>query len=205
MIRIFLQDRDMTLVRDVPATPPEPGVLMVHSDSLGTTWSAWESFRANRQLRHLLVIHPNPISHVEELKTKFRTISAGGGIVSNAREEILMIFRKGKWDLPKGKLEEGESPDTGAAREVMEECGIPRPKVEGFFMRTYHVYEDHGESVLKETWWFNMNVPGSPGLIPQGEEGITEARWLDEAKVNEIIPLCYSAVGSLLKTWISRQ
>lgn len=205
MIKIFLADREMTIIRDVPGEPPGDGVLMVHSDSVNTTYQAWHSFLENKSLNRLLIIHPNPISHVEELKKRIPTIIAGGGLVENEKGELLMIFRKGKWDLPKGKLDPGESPEHGAVREVIEECGIPTPNVEGFFSRTYHAYEEKGQTVLKETWWFKMSVNGIPALTAQLEEGISEANWLSTPEVAKKIPLSYTAIGELLRWWLERK
>ncbi|MCC7301213.1 MAG: NUDIX domain-containing protein [Bacteroidia bacterium] len=204
MIKIFLQDRSMTIVRDAPRTAPGKGVLMVHSDSVGTTLQAFRAFEHNHLLENMLLIHPNPISHIGELKERMKTVIAAGGIVQNANGELLMIFRKGKWDLPKGKLEPGESPDAGAVREVMEECGVPLPETEGFFGRTYHVYNEKEEPILKETWWFKMKLQNSPALHAQKEEGITEAVWADEKTVTERMPFCYGAIGDLLKHWMER-
>lgn len=204
MIKIFLQDREMTLIREVPSVPPGAGVLMVHSDSVETTHQAWRSFLENKALERLLIVHSSPIAHLEELKKQISTIVAGGGLVENDRGELLMIFRKGKWDLPKGKLDEGESPEKGAVREVIEECGIPTPVVEGFFMRTYHAYEEKGEIILKETWWFKMKVKGSPVLTAQEEEGITDVQWVAEGQVRDKMSLCYSAIRELLEVWNSR-
>ena len=49
---------------------------------------------------------------------------AGGGKVYNPKNEILFIFRNGKWDLPKGKAEAKETINLTALREVEEETGI---------------------------------------------------------------------------------
>src|SRR5687768_2564827 len=52
---------------------------------------------------------------------KFTPVLAAGGLVQNEKEELLMIYRKGKWDLPKGKLDKNEKLEDCALREVMEE------------------------------------------------------------------------------------
>ncbi len=205
MVKIFLQDRSITLVREIPREAPAEGVLLVHSDSANTSYQAFQSFKTHPSLQHLLLVHPNPITHIEELKEKFHTIRAGGGVVQDQKGDLLMIFRKGKWDLPKGKLDAGESPENGAIREVVEECAIPQPVPEGFLMRTYHTYEENGKNVLKETWWFRMSVKGTPALKPQSEEGITEAKWIPVSEVEKKLKESYSSIADLLAIWLSRE
>src|SRR4051812_48020306 len=60
---------------------------------------------------------------------KFTIIRAAGGLVVNDGGEMLFIFRRGKWDLPKGKLEEGEDLEECAVREVEEETGLKNVKL----------------------------------------------------------------------------
>jgi len=73
----------------------------------------------------------------EELYELFTPIDAGGGVVMNERDEVLMIFRRGKWDLPKGKCDDGEEIDACALREVSEETGLHQLKLEEKICDTY--------------------------------------------------------------------
>ncbi|MFO8054882.1 MAG: NUDIX domain-containing protein [Bacteroidales bacterium] len=110
-------------------------------------------------------------------------IEAAGGAVFNEYDELLMILRKGKWDLPKGKKEEGETPELSAIREVMEETGIDQPEVKSQLPCTYHMYVLNGQWVVKQTRWFLMHAQKQP-LVPQTIESITMARWVPH---NEIL------------------
>jgi len=76
----------------------------------------------------------------------YKVVEAAGGIVLNNNNEVLFIFRNGFWDLPKGKVEEGEEVDFAAVREVEEECGIKTPVVEKKILVTYHTYDTYGEN-----------------------------------------------------------
>ena len=109
---------------------------------------------------------------------QFRPVEAGGGLVVSPRDEVLMIFRNGRWDLPKGKLEPGEEIAACAVREVEEECGIAGIGLGKLLTRTYHLYELRGEWILKRTTWYAMSNDGQEELVPETEEGITEIRWV---------------------------
>ncbi|ULT24020.1 NUDIX domain-containing protein [Sphingobacterium sp. E70] len=60
----------------------------------------------------------------QNLKSKLKIIKAAGGLVKNGDGDYLFIYRLGKWDLPKGKVEDNEKMKEAAVREVEEECGI---------------------------------------------------------------------------------
>ncbi len=105
-------------------------------------------------------------------------IEAAGGLVSNEENKYLFIYRKDKWDLPKGKLDKGEGFRTAAIREVEEECGIVISSTGDRICKTYHVYEENNATVMKKTVWYWMRADNQTHLTPQLEEGITDAKWL---------------------------
>ena len=113
-----------------------------------------------------------------DVKSIFKIIPAGGGVVENEKEELLFIFRKGYWDLPKGKLDPGEQRKDAALREVEEETGVQGLKRYELITKSKHVYKiGTGKRMLKITNWYRMTAPNQP-LVPQAEEQITDAQWL---------------------------
>lgn len=116
-------------------------------------------------------------------------IKAGGGVIcheTDDRLQVLLIFRNGVWDLPKGKQEEGETIEMCARREVAEEVGIPLPVIEHFLCKTYHQYERNGLLYHKETHWFKMKTKAVE-FTPQLEEDITKIKWFSITKAKEVI------------------
>lgn len=114
----------------------------------------------------------------------FEVIQAAGGAVLNKKGEMLFIFRRGKWDLPKGKLDEGENLDACAVREVQEETGLEQIDLKKFLCVTYHTYHERGSSVLKESHWYLMQTTDAD-LVPQTEEDIEKCEWV---KLDKIAP-----------------
>lgn len=111
-----------------------------------------------------------------------KIVKAAGGVLYNKEKSpptILLIKRNGVWDLPKGKLEEGESIEECAAREVAEEVGVLLPIIKEFLCETYHEYEMNGNKIGKKTYWFSMKTTQIENLTPQKEEGITDLEWME--------------------------
>lgn len=131
-------------------------------------------------------------------KTK---IIAGGGLVLNEAGELLLIFRRAKWDLPKGKLDEGETIAQCAIREVMEETGITGLTLGELIGISYHEYFDTfiNQEVIKETHWFAMQTSGVQNLVPQTEEDILEIRWVKGAALNLCLENSYDTVIDIIK------
>jgi 8-oxo-dGTP pyrophosphatase MutT (NUDIX family) len=136
----------------------------------------------------------------KSFRKHFDLITAAGGVVRNDDDHVLMIFRRGKWDLPKGKLDKGESIEDCAIREVEEETGIRHTSLAGTLMTTYHVYDEFGKHILKETHWFNMKSPGTQPLIPQEAEQITASEWASEDRIDELLNNSYQLVREILRT-----
>jgi 8-oxo-dGTP pyrophosphatase MutT (NUDIX family) len=108
---------------------------------------------------------------------KFMIIKAGGGLVQNEQGEYLLILRRQKWDLPKGKLDPGETLEQCAVREVKEETGLHIVKLQSPLLITYHTYDENGRHILKETHWYRMTAASGQTITPQREEQITELKW----------------------------
>lgn len=132
-------------------------------------------------------------------KSMFRFIEAAGGLVKNENDEYLFIFRNGKWDLPKGKREMGETIKKCALREVKEECGIKGLKIVKELPSTFHTYYMEEKAVLKQTFWFEMECKSSSDLIPQTEEGITEVKWVKKKDFKKILANTYPSIKDVME------
>lgn len=158
------------------------------------------------QTKELSVVSENEQSAFSYFCRDFIPVTAAGGVVSDSISgNILMIFRNGRWDLPKGKLEVGESIEECAVREVMEETGIDGIKTVGEPFITKHIYNTYGHWELKTTYWYSMNYDESEdkrehkNFVPQAIEGITRCEWLSRTKIALLIHGSYAAIKEVLK------
>lgn len=148
-------------------------------------------------------LHPDLAELKHAFYRKFELIRAGGGLVLNTEGQALLIFRRGKWDLPKGKQDEGETIEECAVREVQEETGLKALSLEKPLPVTYHTYHQGARFILKESYWFLMHTTGIPVLTPQQEEDIQEARWVSKAEVAAYLPQCFPSVKAILEAWLA--
>jgi 8-oxo-dGTP pyrophosphatase MutT (NUDIX family) len=143
--------------------------------------------------------HPD----LEELKKafykKFTIVQAGGGLVRNESKNILMIFRRGKWDLPKGKLDKKEKLEDCAIREVKEETGLQNVTLVSPLTTTYHTYHEAARFILKESHWYNMKASSDQRLIPQAEEQIQEIKWVKPEDLEKYFDNAFPSVVEVLK------
>lgn len=124
------------------------------------------------------ILVDNPDDFLQNLKKSFEVRLAGGGVVLNDRNEILVIKRNGKYDFPKGHLEKNETIEECSLREVMEETGIRGLKIIEKLPISYHFYLEKGNKILKETHWFKMYASVTSDLKPQIDEGIEDVFFL---------------------------
>ena len=127
-----------------------------------------------------------------------KKIIAAGGIVINDKEEVLLIFRKGNWDLPKGKLDKGETIEDCAVREVEEETGLTSVQLGEFIGTTLHVYEEKGKTIHKTSYWYFMQVSGKQKLVPQIEESITDIKWIAPGKLKNKLKDTYQTIKDIV-------
>lgn len=133
----------------------------------------------------------------DKILSSFSIICAAGGVVEK-NDQVLFIFRRGKWDIPKGKIDKGEKPREAAIREVMEETGVIGLKINDDLPSTYHIYIMDGKRVIKKTYWYKMSCENDAEMKPQQEEDITEVKWISKKDIPEILKNSYNLIGELL-------
>lgn len=195
MKKIFFNDRLLCLQSNKDPLPNADLVLNLDGgEGIDVIRGVLTAFKENEKTLHLCLRSADLSKTWNSFKSLFEIIVAAGGLVTNPENQLLMIFRNGKWDLPKGKLEKEESPSTAALREVEEECGVGGLAIGEELVKVYHTYFQDGKSILKKTHWFSMKTNYSGQLLPQAEEGITEVKWMSR---RELIVAMENTWGSI--------
>ncbi|MFD2244658.1 NUDIX hydrolase [Pontibacter ruber] len=153
-----------------------------------------------KKLSSLTLVTAKKKKLILHLKDQFKIIKAAGGLVVK-EGKILMIYRLGTWDLPKGKLNKKEDVEEGALREVEEECNI-KVEILDKLPKTWHSYAYKGNKILKKTTWYLMNCTDDSLMKPQAEEFIEEVRWMTPEEVLEVLPKAYTSISFVIRHYL---
>ena len=205
-IKIYFDDKPLFLCDNVDATLQpyihHDDAVFIDELNLHTVKSMIHEMQDNS-------VHAGVFFHkdLKELKDaffkKFTLVKAAGGFVLNENNEVLMMFRRGKWDLPKGKMDKKETFEECAIRETEEETGLKNIKLLSPLITTYHTFHEGSKYILKETKWFTMKVSGEQKLIPQATEQITKLEWVGKDDLKKYLQNSFPSVNDVLEAGFS--
>lgn len=118
-------------------------------------------------------------------------ISAGGAAFrhygSDDEVAIVAVNPNGRWQLPKGIVDDGETPETAALREVREEAGIEAEIVEKIETVEYWYFGmKSGERVRFHKFVHFYLMKYVSGDVADHDHEVSESRWV---KVDEAIKM----------------
>lgn len=202
MYKVFIQDRPIFFI-SAEEISNFKGIFI--PESLGETHGQY-FIDLVPQLPEDISIYvtcQSPETAIDLFFENYDMVEAAGGIVKR-KEKYLFIKRNGIWDLPKGKMDDEETPELTARREIQEECGIRKPVVNDLILITYHTYSYHGTPTIKKTYWFEMSYNGTKEVKPQLEEGITKVSWKSKEKAEKIMEKTYASIKDVLNAYFSK-
>lgn len=165
--------------------------------------------KGRHQLRKVYLLGTSLAQIKRDFFANYQLVDAAGGVVFNAQGQILLIFRKGKWDLPKGKVEKNEHITQAAIREVLEETGLQHVELQAQTPIilpinqtnvTYHTFPIKSKRILKTTYWYKMFCSSPEHYTPQLEEDITEVRWVNVVEIPFYCQNTYNSIIDVLQT-----
>jgi 8-oxo-dGTP pyrophosphatase MutT (NUDIX family) len=159
----------------------------------------FDEFVINGKVKHIVFVSDDFTTLFKSFKSHFKNIKAAGGLVINEKKQILMIFRRSKWDLPKGKVDQNETIEQAAVREVEEETGIKVDSLKELLKTTFHIYLHNGKYCLKENYWFKMKSHSKYPLTPQVEEDIEKIEWVDSENIDKYLAKSFPSIKDVIK------
>ncbi|RXK58929.1 NUDIX hydrolase [Lacibacter luteus] len=201
-IKIYFGDKPVFLCNELDETVEEyrhhPDAVFIDEISGHAIKSLLHEI-AKEEFHAGILLHSN----LDELRKvffkHFTLITAAGGLVENEKGEYLLIYRRGKWDLPKGKLDPGETIEQCAVREVEEETGLQQPELKKLITITYHTYNEFGKHILKDSHWYKMKVKGPQTTKPQTEEDILEIKWVKKKEIEQYLNDTFPSIRDVLE------
>ena len=199
-MKIYINEKPILLLDQetaskVPKTPQS--LFVVYRGNVKLFHQIVDTFEKKNNYDSAIISGVDKEKMINDFCGIFKTIAAAGGIVFNQEDKILAIFRRGYWDLPKGKIDSGESESKAAIREVKEETGVENLQLVGPVGTTYHIYTQNKKRILKPTYWFRMRTTDKI-LIPQTEEDIEAAEWLSKSELLEKDRVIYRNIVEIL-------
>jgi ADP-ribose pyrophosphatase YjhB (NUDIX family) len=203
MYKVFHLSKEIIFTQDFNSLNISDDDLLIEVTKMEELYADYQQFIDDFNYKRLIFICGDRYEICFNLfYSHFKIIEAAGGLVKNEDQSLLMIFRNGLWDLPKGKIEKGELPKEAAIREVCEETGIHSLNIISDLKPTYHIYQLRKKSVLKKTHWFEMKAENEKVLIPQQKEGITQAEWMNKVEVEKAMLNTYDSLKELMELYL---
>jgi ADP-ribose pyrophosphatase YjhB (NUDIX family) len=201
---VYIEGKPVTFADTPLDGPSEVGQLIVRIDHVDEVERAVHLALQHAHVRAAYVFDADLERLWNTFRAPYKFVVAAGGVVTDDDGRLLVIRRLGKWDLPKGKVEQGEAIEAAAVREVQEECGLQHLEVVRAMPSTWHTYEQKGRAHLKRTDWFLMNGSSTEGLVAQREEGIEEVRWMTPAEIADMRSETYPSLLPIVEAWEQR-
>ena len=199
MVKVFSQNKTIHFINSQKLYIPKEDSILASIQTGDEMRLLYDELVNKNNLTEIYFFNEDVKMLFDLFASMFRVIEAAGGLVKNDKGQWLFIFRNGKWDLPKGKVEKNEEIKTAAIREVEEECGIKGLTILKELPSTYHTYFMEEKAILKRTHWYEMSCSDRNKLVPQTEEGITDVKWLSVKDLDQVNENTYVSIKEVMR------
>ena len=198
-ISIYLNEHPLLLSADTTAIPAHLADAKVYDNPDKKKIESVLQKLEDGKKESAVFVAPDVKQLLKKVSLHFTILVAAGGLITNPAGEVLLMFRRGKWDLPKGKQDPGEDLETCALREVAEETGLRNISLDNKIIETFHYYPMKNKKVLKHTHWYRMHFTGTELTIPQIEEDIQDLQWVKPQNVEKYLKFSYENIREVFR------
>lgn len=202
MIKIYIQNKPLYLVSTIDKLVEDylhrPDTIFIDELNPSAVKTMLQQME-RAEFYQGVFLYPDVEALLAAFKEQLNVIVAAGGLVYTPDRWLLLIHRLGHWDLPKGKLDKGESLEQCALREIEEETGAKNLRIDRLLQITYHTYRQKGQLNLKESHWFLVKATGKSALVPQTEEDVQQCRWVPLNEVSGYLDGAFASVADVLR------
>lgn len=182
MYKVFINETPLILINTegvLPEWQSNPNVLVTkYLGKKKFLHNYIDLLEKNSKYQKVVIFYDDLPKMWHDFMSLYRIIEAAGGVVFNENQDVLVIYRLKFWDLPKGKIDKGETPEIAAVREIQEETGLNQVDLGKHLINTYHTYTHKDKRILKKTYWYKMGTSETK-LTPQYSEDIEKAEWVN--------------------------
>ena len=205
MHKIYIENRCLAICSPEEHVLADSNAVELHLGSSPDIGSIVRMFEASGSLTRVYVPVEDEEKTYRDFCAQFKEVNAAGGVVSNRRDDCLLIRRNGLWDIPKGHQEAGEDIEVTAVREVREETGLGDIELGRLICITNHCYIRNGIWHLKHTWWYHMHYTAPVDLTPQKEEDISKAAWVSRSSIPAYLKDSYPSIAEVFRNMKTEQ
>jgi 8-oxo-dGTP pyrophosphatase MutT (NUDIX family) len=198
MYKVFFNDRIIILTDAHEHSPEFNNSAFFQYNKPEQMKKLIDNFIHKPEMAKMVISHTDINKLWSDFKTHFRYIIAAGGLVKNEQDKYLFIFRRQRWDLPKGKAEVGETNEITAIREVSEETGLNNITITSKLDDTYHFFYIKDKLALKQTIWYAMSHVGDEKPTPQTTEDITHIDWFSKNELEPVFQNTFPLIKDVL-------
>lgn len=197
MYKIFIQDKPLIIIDPSQEEPDYfPFELQGSVDLLKL-----KALLSDPRIDGAFWKHDNPSLAFRRLMNHCTFIQAAGGLISKDNK-LFFIYRNSVWDLPKGKIEEGEGPEAAARREIKEETGLSKLKLIGYAGNTWHMYDgaSRDKMMIKKTFWYNYELTEMQEIVLEKQEGIENYKWITNKVLPSVLKNSYGSISDIIRS-----
>lgn len=202
MIRIYFDNRPLFIASEkseaLEGYLQQPGSILSTQVDTRSIREMIASMQNEKTLAGVILCE-NIDDAMQAIRNDTKLVVAAGGFIYSDSKEVLLIFRKKKWDMPKGKIDKGETLEACAIREIREETGLKSLELERHLATSYHTYPEKGRLVLKESHWFQIRGNQNDVLLPQTEEEIEKCEWVRFDALTPYLDNAHAAIVDVVK------